>query len=211
MPRRKNEEERKDLSQSGEIGKDSGHLEEFRTSEFSEAFEEAKDKAQDIAHEAVEFPGMAYRQKALESSANEVIEVLGELVAKTAQKGGRKKNSPSEQDRRKISRADGKNVKIEKADKGTSRAKQKKQDEETRKASQAKEGKRPTSRRLVVQQKGKNLDLSNVTERCKSAWMEEYGKRGKQIREIRVTVNLPEGKAFWTVNGSESGSLPLSE
>ena len=62
---------------------------------------------------------------------------------------------------------------------------------------------------IVLQYKGAEYDLSDINERCLSVWKAQYGKADEDARKLAVYVKPLDQKAYWVVNGYQSGFVVL--
>ena len=77
--------------------------------------------------------------------------------------------------------------------------------------------KKPATRRtkkesaadIYIQYLGKELSTKNVLENIKNLWTGEMGRKEKDFKDVKVYIKPEENKAYFVINGNETGYICL--
>ena len=62
---------------------------------------------------------------------------------------------------------------------------------------------------VYIQYLGKELSAKNVLENIKNLWTGEMGRKEKDFKDVKVYIKPEENKAYFVVNGNETGYIWL--
>ena len=62
-------------------------------------------------------------------------------------------------------------------------------------------------RSIVLQFSGEDMPITDLKERCRNAWKQEFGEG--EIKKLAVYIRPEERKAYWVVNGEQSGVVGI--
>ena len=60
---------------------------------------------------------------------------------------------------------------------------------------------------LILQYGADDMDITDLKERCRSAWRAQFGDGA--IRSLAVYIKPEDHRAYWVVNGEESGAVEI--
>lgn len=100
------------------------------------------------------------------------------------------------------------------AKKPTARKSVKKVSEKPVKAVEKKPATRRTAKKesaaeIYIQYLGKELSTKNVLENIKNLWTGEMGRKEKDLKDVKVYIKPEENKAYFVINGNETGYIWL--
>lgn len=100
------------------------------------------------------------------------------------------------------------------AKKPTARKSVKKVSEKPVKAVEKKPATRRTAKKesaaeIYIQYLGKELSTKNILENIKNLWTGEMGRKEKDLKDVKVYIKPEENKAYFVVNGNETGYIWL--
>lgn len=100
------------------------------------------------------------------------------------------------------------------AKKTTARKSIKKVSEKPVKAVEKKPATRRTTKKesaaeIYIQYLGKELSTKNILENIKNLWTGEMGRKEKDLKDVKVYIKPEENKAYFVVNGNETGYIWL--
>ena len=62
---------------------------------------------------------------------------------------------------------------------------------------------------MILQCDGSSIDITGIGKRCREAWKIEHPGEDQLIRKLNVYVKPEMGKAYWVINGTDTGELDL--
>lgn len=62
---------------------------------------------------------------------------------------------------------------------------------------------------VILQYGDEDVDISDLVDRCRTAWKAQFKGKDKNIRSFILYVRPEEGKAYWMVNEKDSGTVIL--
>ena len=69
--------------------------------------------------------------------------------------------------------------------------------------------KKESAAEIYIQYLGKELSTKNVLENIKNLWTGEMGRKEKDFKDVKVYIKPEETKAYFVINGNETGYICL--
>lgn len=69
--------------------------------------------------------------------------------------------------------------------------------------------KKESAAEIYIQYLGKELSTKNVLENIKNLWTGEMGRKEKDFKDVKVYIKPEENKAYFVINGNETGYICL--
>lgn len=78
-----------------------------------------------------------------------------------------------------------------------------------KKPSTRRTAKKESAAEIYIQYLGKELSTKNILENIKNLWTGEMGRKEKDLKDVKVYIKPEENKAYFVVNGNETGYIWL--